>query len=158
MLVRRLPFNPFWAGRKPSPWAGFEELDDLRREMNRMFEGRNEPAEFGPSGVFPAINVSETADEIVVRAEVPGIKPGEIDVRVENQTLTISGERRPPTEMENASLHRREREWGRFRRSLSLPTRVEASQVRARSANGVLTIELPKAAEARPKQITVQAG
>jgi len=150
MLVRRVPSTHPWSS--PS-----DTLEAMRREMTRLFEDWN-AAGFSPAGVFPQINVSETADAILVQAEVPGIRPQDIEVRVENQTLTLSGERKPPAEMENASLHRREREWGRFRRSLSLPVRVDANQVKARSSHGILNVELPKAAETRPKQITVQVG
>jgi HSP20 family protein len=77
---------------------------------------------------------------------------------MENDTLTIAGERKRPSEDETVSYHRREREWGSFRRSFTLNTRVDADKVHARYQDGVLTVVLPKAAEAKPRQITIQAG
>ena len=151
MLGRRLLSHHPWS----SPYDGLEEV---RREMSRMLDAWNGRSSFVPAGVFPPLDVTETEDAIVVRAEVPGIKANDLDVRVENQTLTLSGERKAPGEVDRASMHRREREWGQFRRSLTLPVRVDAARVEARCTNGILTIELPKAAEARAKQITVQAG
>jgi len=151
MIIRRLPSFPGWS----TPPA---DLESMRREMDRLFESLSGVAGFGPAGVFPPINVSETGEALVVRAELPGIKPDKLDITVEDNTLTIAGEREMERESENVSYHRREREWGTFRRSFSMPVRVDADKVRARYVNGILTVELPKAAEARPKQIAVQAG
>jgi len=109
------------------------------------------------SGVYPPINVSETDEALIVRAELPGVDPKSLDVTMEHDTLTISGERHAHEES-NASYHRRERSWGVFRRSFTFPKRVDAGKVAARYTNGILTVELPKAAEARPRQIAVQAG
>ena len=108
--------------------------------------------------MFPPINVSEDSDSVYVRAELPGIAAADLDITMENDTLTIAGERKPVEEGGQVSYHRREREWGAFRRSFSLPARVESGDVQARYVDGILTITLPKAAEARPKQIAVQAG
>jgi HSP20 family protein len=102
--------------------------------------------------------VSETGEAVLVRAELPGIDAGKLDVTVEHDTLTIAGERQTEHEEREAGYHRREREWGTFRRSFTIPGRVEADKAAARYVDGILTVELPKAAEARPKQITVQAG
>ena len=110
------------------------------------------------AGVFPAINVSEDAESVYVRAELPGIEADDLEITMENDTLTISGERKPAAADESVSYHRREREWGAFRRSLALQTRVDSAKVQARYTDGILTVILPKAAEARPKQITIQAG
>jgi HSP20 family protein len=126
--------------------------------MDRLFGTLGSLAGQRIAGVFPALNLSETGETLFVRAELPGIKPDDIEVTVENDTLTLAGKRTMPEESEKVSCHRREREWGSFRRSLSLPTRVDSAKVRARYTDGVLTVELPKAAEARPKQISVQVG
>ena len=150
MLIRRLPSFPGWSLSR--------ELDDLRREMDRVFSSFSEATGSGTAGVFPAINVTETDDAMFVRAELPGMKPDALDVTFENGTLSLSGERDIPQTSGEASYHRREREWGSFRRSFTIPTRVDGEGVRARYLDGILTVELPKAAEARPKQITVQAG
>lgn len=149
MLFEKMPSFPGWN-------SGFRELEDARREMQRLFGSFTGAAGASPAGVYPAINVTEDPDAIHVRAEVPGIRAADLDVTVENGTLTISGERRPAEE-ENASFHRREREWGAFRRSLTLGTRVDTERVEAAYTDGILTITLPKAAESRPKQITVRA-
>jgi HSP20 family protein len=151
MLIRRIPSLPTWT-------SAFRELDDARREMERLFDSLGTQAGPWTAGVFPPINVSETTESLFVRAELPGIRPDDLDLTVEDNTLTLAGSRKLPSEAEKVSYHRREREWGTFRRSFSLPVRVDADKVQARYADGILTVELPKAAEARPKQIAVQAG
>lgn len=150
MFLRRVPSLPSWS-------TGFRELDEARRDMERLFESLVDSTGVRSAGVFPAINVSENAEAILVRAELPGVKSDHLDISMENDTLTIAGERNIAPEDESVSYHRREREWGAFRRSLSLPTRVDPDNVQARYADGVLTVALAKAPEARPKQITVQA-
>jgi len=149
MILRRIPSVPSWS-------AAFRELEDVRRDMERLFGSLDES--FGqPAGVYPAINVSQKPDALLVQAELPGIDPKQLEITIENDTLTIAGERPAPRESDDISYHRREREWGKFRRSFSLPVRVDAGEVEARYVDGILTVTLPKAAEARPKQITVQA-
>ena len=149
MLMRRFSSLP--------TWTPFREMD-VRREMERLFDGFASLADFHGAGVFPALNVSETSDAIVVRAELPGFDPEKLDVTVENNTLTLAGSRERQGNAEGVSYHRREREWGAFRRSVTIPTRVAGDKVRATYTDGILTVEMPKAAEARPKQITVQTG
>ena len=151
MILRRLPSLPTWS-------TGFRELDEARRDMERLFDSLTDFTGVRSAGVFPAINVSEDAESVYVRAELPGIKTDDLDITMESDTLTIAGERKPVTEEESVSYHRREREWGAFRRSFSLPTRVDSDKVAARYLNGILTITLPKSADSRPKQISVQAG
>lgn len=133
------------------------EMDRLRREMDRLFTGFRG---FRPLrvGVFPLLNVSEDKDNLYVRAELPGINPKDIEISVEGDTLTLRGERKSAEVGENVSYHRREREFGRFRRSLTLPTRIDADKVEAVFKNGILQITLPKAEEVRPKQITVKTA
>lgn len=151
MLIRRIPS---FTNRT----TALRELDDARREMERLFDSLTESSGLRTAGVFPPINVTDTGETVRVRAELPGIKPDELDLSVENDTLTIAGERKMPDESEQVSYHRREREWGSFRRSFDIPTRVAPDQVQARYSGGILTVDLPKAPEARPKQITVDAG
>ncbi|MEJ5366001.1 MAG: Hsp20/alpha crystallin family protein [Desulfosoma sp.] len=133
------------------------EMDRLRREMDRLFTGFRG---FRPLrvGVFPPLNVSEDKDNLYVRAELPGINPGDIEISVEGDTLTLRGERKSAEVGENVSYHRREREFGRFRRSLTLPTRINTDKVEAVFKNGILRITLPKAEEVRPKQIAVKTA
>lgn len=151
MLIRRLSPLPAWS-------ESFRTLDAARREMERIFDSLNEIPGFRTAGVFPAINVTENAEALFVRAELPGLDPQNLEITVEKNTLTLAGERTIPAETDDVSYHRREREWGRFRRSVTLPVRVNAEKVRASYRDGVLTVEMPKAPEARPRQITVQAG
>lgn len=131
------------------------EMDRLRREMDRLFSGFRgfRPLRFG---VFPLMNVSEDKDNLYIRAELPGIQASDIEISVEGDTLTLRGERKSAEVGDNVSFHRREREFGRFRRSLTLPTRIDVDKVEAVFKNGILQITLPKAEEVRPKQITVK--
>jgi HSP20 family protein len=134
------------------------ELDAARQEMERLFDSLTGRSGLRQAGVFPAINVSEDKDSIYVRAELPGMKSKDLDITMENDTLTIAGEREMATEDDSVSYHRREREWGAFRRSFSLPTPVDADNVKAGYLDGILTVTLAKAPEARPRQIAIQAG
>jgi HSP20 family protein len=149
MIVRRLPSLPTWS-------TGLRELDVARRDMERLFDSLTGFTGHRSAGVFPAINVSEDGDSVYVRAELPGIESDDLDITIEKETLTIAGKRKKASEGDSVSYHRREREWGAFRRSISLSTRVDPDNVKARYVDGVLTVTLPKAAEVRPKQITVQ--
>ena len=151
MILRRLPSLPTWS-------TGFRELDDARRDMERLFDSLTDFTGHRSAGVFPPINVSEDAESVYVRAELPGIKIDDLDITMENDTLTIAGERKLAAEDDSVSYHRRERESGAFRRSFSLTNQVDSEKVQARYTDGILTVILPKAAEARPKQITVQAS
>ena len=154
MLFRRSTDWPTWG------WTGtFEELERMRRQMDWLSGGLSRGLFGEPSaGVFPLMNVTEDNDNYYVRAELPGIKAGELDISVTADTLSISGERKLPAEDEKAQYHRREREAGRFSRIVSLPEQVDTGKVEARSTDGVLTITLPKAEIAKPKQIAVKVS
>jgi HSP20 family protein len=104
------------------------------------------------------VNVTEEADKYYVRAELPGIKAGDIEISVTGNTLSLSGERKIPEEKGNVKYHRRERESGKFSRILTLPAQINTSKVAAHSAEGILTVTLPKADEAKPRQIMIQAS
>ena len=154
MILRKLTDWPAW-GRRSS----FEELERMRKQMDRLAGGLGgsvfrEPA----AGVFPLMNVSEDNDSYYARAELPGIKTDELDISVTGDSLTISGERKIRSENENANYHRREREAGNFSRVLSLPGQINTSKVEASSADGVLTIVLPKSEAAKPQQITIKTS
>ena len=136
----------------------FAEMERLRGEMDRLFDsvsGRRTPRL--SAGVFPAVNLSEDSENLYVRAELPGVAPGEIEITTEENNLIIKGERKIVSEGEKVSYHRRERDSGKFRRITSLPTRVDTSKVKAVCKNGVLTVTLPKAAEVKPRQIEVKS-
>lgn len=154
MLLRRRTDWPTRDWRSP-----FEELERMRRQMDLLTEGFprsifREPA----AGVFPLMNVTEEKDNYYVRAELPGIKADELDISVTGDTLSISGERKILSEDERAQYHRRERDAGRFSRVVSLPAQIDTGKVEAQCTDGVLTVVLPKAESAKPKQITIKAS
>lgn len=136
----------------------FERLLSLQREIDRSFENRGWlDAGFGGRGVFPPVNVFQDADGFLVRVEVPGVPPDKLGIETHGQTLTISGER-DTNRAEGASYHRREREAGKFSRTLSLPANVDVPNAQASYKHGVLTLRVPLKAAARPRQIEVKAA
>jgi HSP20 family protein len=154
MILRRLSNLPRWDWRDP-----FEELERMRRQMDKLFEGLSGRLLGEPSaGVFPLVNVTESSDNYYVRAELPGVNSSDIDISVTGSSLSISGERKIPPEDEKANYHRREREAGRFSRMINLPGQIDTSKVEARCADGVLSVVLPKSEAAKPKQITIRTS
>ncbi len=145
-----------WYDRPTFP-RSLDVLGQLKREMDRLFtdfsDRRSSPYR---AGVFPPLNVSEDDDKLCVSSELPGMEPDDLEISVEGDTLTLRGERKLPEAGEGVNYHRREREGGRFRRIINLPFRIDPNGVEAAFKNGVLNIVLPKAAEARPKQIKVK--
>lgn len=139
----------------------FDPIDSLLRLQKDIDRYFGKPQfDFGVSGanVFPQINVFRAGDgAVVVRAEVPGIRPEDAHVEVEARRLTISGERRGDAP-ETGSMHRRERGHGKFSRTLQLPADLASDEATATVRNGLLTVLIPKRREARPRQITVNAG
>lgn len=134
----------------------FEELNRMRRQMDRIMDNvANRPYAGSHAGVFPAINVTEDANNFFIRAELPGVQTNDLDIQTTANNLTISGERKLAPEAESAKYHRREREGGRFSRAISLPKEIDAERVEARLVNGLLTLRLPKAESAKPKRITI---
>ncbi|MHC1743571.1 MAG: Hsp20/alpha crystallin family protein [Syntrophobacteraceae bacterium] len=135
------------------------ELARAKREMDRIlssFSNRWPSAGFGVgSGVFPALNLSETGDTLFLEAEVPGVRADDLEISVEGSTLVLRGERQSDSP-ENVSYHRRERVNGRFSKSISLPYEVQADNVHAEYRDGVLRLTLPKAEHAKPRSITVK--
>jgi HSP20 family protein len=154
MLLRRLTDRP--ASRWASP---FEELERMQRQMEWLTGSLSRGLFREPTaGVFPLMNVTEDKDNFYVRAELPGLKPDELDISVTGDTLSLSGERKIPAEDENAQYHRREREAGKFSRIVSLPSQVDTGKVDARCRDGVLTVVLPKAETAKPRQIAIKTS
>jgi HSP20 family protein len=133
-------------------------LFGLRDELERFFESPFAELSRGNQLLSvwnPAIDLYESADDIIVNAELPGMKKQEIDVSLHDGALSISGERKREEKFEDAETYRSERFVGRFHRSVTLPTPVKSEQVKAQYKDGILTITLPKAEEAKPKQIEV---
>lgn len=155
MLLRRRASWPAWDWTSP-----FEEMERLRRQMELLSGGRtgerlwSTPA----AGVFPLMNITEDKDNYYVRAELPGLKADDLELSVTGDTLSISGERKIPAEDEKAQYHRREREAGRFSRIVSLPAQLDTGKVEASCTDGVLTVILPKAEVAKPRQIAIKAS
>jgi HSP20 family protein len=140
----------------------FHDVAVLQNRLNSIFSDFARPtgeAETMATGAFvPAVDIYEDAQKLALTFEVPGIKPEDVDVRVENNVLTVKGERGFSNEQKEENFRRIERRFGSFVRSFTLPQTVDAEQVSARSEHGVLTIELPKKAAAQPKQIKVQVA
>jgi HSP20 family protein len=145
--------RPF--GRTMWNWR---ETDRLRREMDRLFADWPTRSTWSVTPSYPAMNVWTSEDGAVVQSELPGIDPDKIDISVANDTLTVSGERQRPEMEEEATYHRRERGYGRFTRTFTLPFQVEADQVEANYEKGILYIRLPRAEADKPKKITIQGG
>lgn len=144
--------------RWQSPFSAFEELNRMRQEMDRLFRDFSDVTEPFFSRAFPAVNITEDADNFYVRGELPGIKPEDLDISVQEGSLLIRGERKLSAEDKQANYHRREREGGFFRRVIALPARVDSAKVSAKIKNGVFTITLPKAEEAKPRKIAVKTS
>lgn len=132
----------------------WNEMSRLNRDMSMFF---NEVPRRTGSGVYPHLNVYDDGESFIVRAEIPGIDPKDLDLKATADALTIKGERKPLQDNENASFHRREREHGVFSRSLSLAQPVNPDKIQASYKLGILEVILPKAEEARPRKIGVTA-
>ena len=143
------------SGRTWSPWR---EMERLQRDMNRLFAGL--PRERALSAVpsYPVMNVWTNEEGAVVTAELPGCNPEDIDISVQNETLTVRGSRQPGELQEGQVYHRRERGCGSFTRSFQLPFSVQADQVEATFAKGILSIALPRAQVDKPKKIAIKAS
>jgi HSP20 family protein len=137
----------------PTVWR---EMDRLQREMNRLFEDYS-PNRMRSAPSYPAMNVWTNENGMLVTAEVPGVRPDDIDISVIGETLTLSGVRKPDEVQEENRFHRQERGYGKFNRTLQLPFPVAVDQVEAAFKNGVLSIQLPRAEEDKPRKISVKS-
>jgi HSP20 family protein len=139
-------------------WDPFREAISLRDAMNTLFqESFIRPASLlsqdGPA-MLP-LDISETENEFVVKASLPGVRPEDVQITIQGDTLTIRGESKAEDEKKGAHWHLRERRYGSFQRSVSLAAPVSADKAQARYEHGILTLELPKAEEAKPRQIKI---
>src|SRR6266851_3136991 len=142
-------------------WDPFREFSTLQDRMNRLFRESHGPEreESLSASVFaPAVDVYEDEHNVTLKIEVPGIDEKDIDVRIENNTLVVHGERKIDKEEKEENYRRVERQYGSFTRTFTLPNTVETENVSATYDKGVLKIELAKKAEAKPKQIKVNVG
>lgn len=144
MFFSRLSMNPVW-----------RSLSDIQHEMNRLFDRwGHHPLGMGE---FPAVNLREDDEALYVEAELPGLELQDIEIFVTGNTqLTIKGERKPPFG-DKGALHRQERVYGKFTRTLTLPYAVDDNAVEARFEDGVLKLRLPKHEAAKPRKIAIKA-
>lgn len=141
------------------PRKSFGEVSTLRKEMDNLlnkFFGKSSLAEAFRDEWAPSLDVSETANSIVVKAELPGLEVKDIDVSLAGDLLTIKGEKRKEEEEKGEHYHYSERYYGSFQRSFRLPTTIQADKVEAKFEKGVLRITLPKTEEAKKKEIKIK--
>jgi HSP20 family protein len=146
-------YPTLWRQRTPTFW---DDLYAIRNEFDRLFDRG-----FGGdvvTGWLPVVDIHETADSVIMQAELPGLRSEDVNVSVENGILTVSGEKRKEIEegSRDSNYHLMERRYGRFERSFRLPQTVQADAVKAEFSNGVLTVTLPKAEEAKARRIEIK--
>lgn len=142
-------------------WDPFRELNALQQRMNRLFDeqyGGSREESMTTGAFVPPVDVYEDEHSIQLKLEVPGIDEKDLDIKVENNVLTVSGERKLEKEEKQENFHRVERRYGSFVRSFTLPNTVSTDDIQADYQNGVLKIRMAKRAEAKPKQIKVGIG
>jgi HSP20 family protein len=145
-------------------WDPFKDLIHIQERMNRMFEdslvrsrGDDDPSAAAPAWT-PAVDIYETPDEVVLLADLPGVQRDGLDVRVEGNTLIMSGRRGLAAEVAEENFHRMERGYGAFQRTFTLPATIRQEGIRAAHHDGVLKVTLPKSEATRPLRIKVEPG
>ncbi|MGH9706686.1 MAG: Hsp20/alpha crystallin family protein [Candidatus Acidiferrales bacterium] len=140
-----------------SQWNRFRNLSSFQDQFNRLFEPTREgQADNSALTTWaPAVDIYENENELVIKADLPDINEKDLDVRVENNTLTVRGERKFEQEVKEENYLRVERAYGSFSRSFNLPSSVNTEAIKAEYKNGVLTVALPKRAESKPKQVKI---
>lgn len=136
-------------------WDPFQEMMTLREAMNQLFEESFVRPDLARGSFVPALDLSETEDAYLVEAAVPGLKPEDLEVTVENSVLTIKGEIKQESQETKRNYHRIERRYGAFQRQVALPRSVNADAIKATLSNGVLRLEIPKAEEVKPRRILI---
>lgn len=139
------------------PWT---IIDQLHRDLDRIAQNRvTQPQNENPTADWaPAVDIIEEKDRYVLRADVPGVDPADIDVSMDSGVLTVSGERRTETRTEDEGFRRVERSFGRFYRRFNLPDTADADGIKATSSNGILEISIPKLPEVKSRRIAVEAA
>jgi len=139
------------------PWRARKELEALRREMDRLWEGFFGERAFEPVEKWsPALDLAETKDNLVVTAELPGIDPKDISIDLSGDVLTVRGEKKQEKEEKEENYHLIERRYGSFTRSIRLPVKIDEEKIKASYKNGVLKIVLPKSEEVKKKEIKIK--
>jgi HSP20 family protein len=143
-------------------WDPFRELEGIQARLNRVFgehvQRGSDADNFAFSEWAPAVDIEETADEYLVKADLPDVKKENVKVEFEDGVLTVEGERKLDNEEKGKKFHKIERAYGKFVRRFALPTEVDASRLSADFKEGVLNVHLPKSADGKPKAITVKVA
>jgi HSP20 family protein len=142
-------------------WEPFRDMLASQREFDRLFREAFSPAADGELSTrtwAPPVDIYENGDSLVLKAELPGVNPDDVDIRVENNTLYLKGERKFEKEVKEQNYHRVERSYGSFTRTFSLPNSIDADKVGANYTDGVLVLTMPKKEEAKPKTIKVNVS
>jgi HSP20 family protein len=140
-------------------WDPFRDLVTLRERMNRLFEdaftSRGEEKDLVASSWSPSVDIYETENEIILTAEVPGVDEKNIEIKLEDNTLSLKGERNFEKETKEENYHRIERAYGSFYRSFTLPGNIDQDNIKAENENGILRITMPKKSELKPKKVKI---
>lgn len=140
-------------------WDPFRDLATLRERMNRLFEeaytSRGEEKDMVASTWNPSVDIYEKENELVLKAELPGIDENDIEIKIEDNTITLKGDRKFEKETKEENYHRIERSYGSFYRSFTLPQNIDQENIKAESENGILKITMPKKAELKPKKVKI---
>ena len=140
-------------------WDPYQELVAMSERLNRSLNDPHTQRTEDSFGAWaPPVDIFEKQDNLVIRAEIPGVEMKDVDVRIENGVLTLHGERKQQAEVAEGNAYRMERVYGAFTRSFSLPTTIDAAKVTATYKDGVLEVIVPKAETAKPKQIEIKAA
>ena len=142
------------------PWEPFKELQRMRTDMDRLwesfFEGKPARRQEDMSGWVPSLDLAETKDSYVVKAEIPGMEAKDIDISLQNDLLTIRGEKKQEKEEKEENYHFVERTYGSFSRSIRLPQEIRGNKIKASYKDGVLKVTLPKSEEAKKKEMKIK--
>lgn len=144
-------------------WDPFRELEDMSDRLNRVFGRSSLTQEAGKNALVefdwaPSVDISESNEEFVIKAELPGVNKDDVKIGVEDGVVRIQGERKQEKEEKDKKFHRVERSYGSFLRTFSLPTNVDESRIQAQYKEGLLTVRLPKAANPKPKALEIKVS
>ncbi|MGA1846994.1 Hsp20/alpha crystallin family protein [Deferribacter abyssi] len=149
-----------WRGNKPAVTSPFRELLTFQEEINKLFDDFFKvPKTLDDVAKFiPDIDIAETKDAFIIKADLPGLSEKDIEVSLTNNILTIKGERKEEKEEKDKNYYRKERVFGSFLREIQIPKKVQSDKVKAKFKNGVLEIKLPKAEEEKEKTVKIEVG
>ena len=140
-------------------WDPFQEMLNLRRTVDRLFDNVTPEHEWAQPAMWGlAVDMVENKDDFIVKASVPGINPDDLDISYSDDTLTIKGEIKEENQVKEDQYHLRERRFGSFIRSITLPNKIKGDAIQASYQNGVVTLRLPKVEEVKPKRIAIKVG